>query len=392
METNWRIICARLELDQTSRSGICLDRSLDLIVSVLGVLKAGGAYVPLDPSYPQSRLIYMLEDAQASVVLTREQFARGIEIPGVKIVSVDAERDNIARESEQNPASGVSADNLTYIIYTSGSTGKPKGIGLTHRCLANLIEWHHDIHARQTRTLQFASFSFDASFHEMFSAWRSGGTLFLIPEPMRLDTPWLARYLVEEAIEKVTLPVTVLRQLANEYISRNVLPVHLKEIITTGEQMQLSPQIIALANSLKKTSFHNHYGPSETHVVTAFTLPVATTAWPDHVPIGRPIANTQVYVLDLFFNTSPTGVVGDLYLGGVSLARGYVNKPALTAEKFVPNPFSGQPGSRLYKTGDLARVLTGGDIEFLGRVDHQVKIRGFRVEIEEVEVVLASAL
>jgi amino acid adenylation domain-containing protein len=371
--------------------GICLDRSLDLMVSALGVLKAGGAYVPLDPSYPHSRLIYILEDAKAPIVLTRNQFARDIEISGVKIVCMDSEAENIARESEENPRSGVSPDNLTYIIYTSGSTGKPKGIGLTHRCLANLIEWHYDVHMRKARTLQFASFSFDASFHEMFSAWRSGGTLFLIPEPLRLDIPWLARYLGDEAIEKVTLPVTVLRQLADEYISQDYLPVNLKEIIATGEQMQLSPQIIALANALKETSFHNHYGPSETHVVTAYTLPAATASWPNYVPIGRPITHTQVYVLDPFFNIAPTGVVGDLSLGGLSLARGYVNKPALTAEKFRPNPFSTEPGARMYKTGDLARVLTSGDVEFLGRVDHQVKIRGFRVEIDEVEAVLAQS-
>ncbi len=294
----------------------------------------------------------------------------------------------IASQNDENPASGVTADNLTYIIYTSGSTGKQKGIGLTHRCLANLIEWHHDVHMRRAMTLQFASFSFDASFHEMFSAWRSGGTLFLIPEPLRLDIPWLARYLVEERMEKITLPVTVLRQLADEYISQDYLPVDLKEIISTGEQMQLSPHLLSLADALKKTSFHNHYGPSETHVVTAYILPPATDSWPSYVPIGRPIANTQVYVLDQFFNPAPTGVVGDLYIGGVSLARGYVNKPALTAEKFLPNPFSEEPGARLYKTGDLARVLTSGEIEFLGRVDHQVKIRGFRVETEEIEAAL----
>jgi amino acid adenylation domain-containing protein len=365
--------------------GICLDRSLDLMVSALGVLKAGGAYVPLDPAYPQSRLIYMLEDARAAVVLTRDQFARDLELPGVKIVCVDSERENVARESEENPASGLSADNLTYIIYTSGSTGKPKGIGLTHRCLANLIEWHYDAHMRSARTLQFASFSFDASFHEMFSAWRSGGTLFLIPETLRLDTSLLARFLNERGIEKVTLPVTVLKQLADEFISQGYLPDDLKEIIATGEQMQLSPQVIALANALPGTSFHNHYGPSETHVVTAYTLPAAAEMWPSYVPIGRPIANTQIYVLDQFFNPSPTSVVGDLYLGGVSLARGYVNKAALTAQKFIPNPFSEEPGARLYKTGDLARILTSGEIEFLGRADHQVKIRGFRVETEEVE-------
>ena len=375
--------------------GICLDRSPDLMIGALGVLKAGGAYVPLDPSYPKGRLIYMLQDAKVRVVLTHDQFAREVEIdinmPGVQIVSIDSEAENIARECQGNVESGVSPDNLTYIIYTSGSTGQPKGIGLTHRCLANLIEWHHDVHMRKARTLQFASFSFDASFHEMFSTWRSGGTLYLVPEPLRLDVPWLARYVAEQSIEKVTLPVTVLRQLADEYTSQNYLPVNLKEIIATGEQMQLSPQIVALADALKETSFHNHYGPSETHVVTAYTLPPATAAWPNYVPIGRPIIQTQVYVLDPFFNIAPAGVVGDLYLGGINLARGYVNKPALTAEKFVPNPFSNEPGARMYKTGDLARVLTTGDVEFLGRVDHQVKIRGFRVEIDEVEAVLAKS-
>jgi amino acid adenylation domain-containing protein len=368
--------------------GLCLDRSLDMAIAVLAVLKTGAAYVPLDPAYPGERLSYMLGDARPRVLVTQSWLRELLSGQGAQVICLDTEWPEVASRGDGNPTAGVDADNLTYVIYTSGSTGNPKGIALPHRCLSNLIEWHFKIHSRASKTLQFASLSFDASFHEMFSAWCSGGTLFMISNALRMDLAALARFLHDEGIEKVTLPVVVLQQFSEEYADRPEVFSGLREIITTGEQLQISRPVINLFRSLKNTSLHNHYGPSETHVVTWLSLPDEPDSWETFPPIGRPIDSTQMYVLDQSFNPVPIGVPGELYIGGVSLARGYLNQPGLTAEKFIPNPFATEAGARLYRTGDLARYRTDGDIDFLGRIDHQVKIRGFRVELGEIESVL----
>jgi amino acid adenylation domain-containing protein len=301
---------------------------------------------------------------------------------------MDRDWHSIASEAVGNPAQRAVPDNLGYIIYTSGSTGRPKGIGLPHRALANLIRWHLGVHIKGARTLQFASLSFDASFHEMFSAWCSKGTVYIIPESLRADTPALAQYLDSNRIEKVTLPVVVLQNLAEEFAAKKSLPGSIKEITTTGEQLQITEAVKELFRELEGCDFHNHYGPSETHVVTAYRMPHLVDEWPKYPPIGKPIDNTQMYVLDNSLNPVPAGVYGELMIGGEMLARGYVNRADLTAEKFIPDPFSREAGSRLYRTGDLARYLRDGNIEFFGRIDHQVKIRGFRVELGEIEVLL----
>lgn len=374
--------------------GICMERSLEMAVGVLGILKAGGAYVPLDPAYPKERLAFMLADTQVPVLLTQQSLVEQLPEHTAQVVCLDTDWEKTQESNQENLFSDVTPDNLAYVIYTSGSTGKPKGICLAQRPLINLLEWHFSCLSQGARTLQFASLSFDASFHEMFATWGTGGTLFVISDVLRTDAVGLGRYLAEQAIEKVILPGVVLQQLAESVGEPGIAPLHvglfaqLREVTTTGEQLRITPEIVNLFKSLPNCSFHNHYGPSETHVVTALTLSKNPDEWSDHPPIGTPIANTQIYLVDKHFNQVPVGVPGELCIGGVSLARGYLNQPDLTSEKFIPNPLSSKASDRLYKTGDLARYLPDGNIEYIGRIDHQVKIRGFRIELGEIEAVL----
>ncbi len=374
---------------------LCIAPSLDMAVAVLAVLAAGGAYLPLDPAYPRERLAAMLEDGRPAVLLAapdlleRLPAQRPPELPWQDIVRSPAAA--AAAAGGHGPARALAtAAGLGYVIFTSGSTGRPKAIGLPQGALVNLIQWHLDTLLCGARTLQFASLSFDASCHEMFACWSSGGTLVLIPETLRRDARELARLCVVETIEKAILPVLVLQQLAEIYAEPGApLPVW-KEMTTTGEQMQITPAVVELFERLPGCRLHNHYGPSESHVVTTHTLGREPREWAFHPPIGKPLANSRIELLGPGLDRVPQGAPGELYIGGVCLARGYLGRPDLTAERFVPDPWSCLPGERLYKTGDLSRYRPGGDIEYLGRLDHQVKIRGFRVEPAEVESALGA--
>ncbi len=310
----------------------------------------------------------------------------------LQLVGLDTDWEVISQESEENPVRGVKSENLAYVIYTSGSTGKPKGVAMGHLPLCNLILWQLESAtvSRGARTLQFAPVSFDVSFQEIFSTWCSGGTLVLLSEKVRRDPEALLSLLTEEAIERLFLPFVALQQLAEVAEGSEFIPTSLCEVITAGEQLQITPAIKGLFRKLTGCILQNQYGPIESHVVTAFPLTASVSSWPALPPIGCPIANTQIYLLDRFLRPVPIGVPGELHIGGDCLARGYLNRPNLTEEKFIPNPFSDEPGARLYKTGDLARYLPDGNIEFLGRLDYQVKIRGFRVELGEIEAVLAQ--
>src|SRR6185369_1944459 len=315
--------------------GLMVERSLDMIVGVLGILQAGGAYVPLDPGYPDARLAFMLADTRSPIVLTQESLRDRLLAGNSEIVLLDGED-----SSADDPAGALTEppeESLAYVIYTSGSTGRPKGVALAHRPLRNLIEWHLATLLRGVPTLQFASLSFDASFHEMFACWGSGGTLVLVPEELRRDMPALALLLVERRIEKAILPVVVLQQLAEIFTGREELPP-LREITTTGERLQTNQAMAALLRRLPECAFHNHYGPSETHVATAFTLSPDPDDWAVHPSVGRPIWNSTTYVLESTLAPAPIGVPGDLYIGGACLARGYLGRPDLTAAKFVPDP------------------------------------------------------
>ena len=374
------------------RVAICVERSLEMVVSVLASLKAGGAYVPLDPAYPKERLAFMLEDAQAKVLLTQKSLVDLLPANDAQVICLDIDWEMIARENETAPVSNATAESLVYVIYTSGSTGKPKAVALPHRTLSNLIAWQIDdlSHGEASRTLQFTSLSFDVSFQEIFTTWCSGGTLVIPPKAVRQDISGLACFIAERNIDRIFLPFVALQQLAEAINDQNQLTVALREIITAGEQLHVTRPIIKLFSQLKHCSFHNQYGPSESHVVTAYTLTGTPEDWPALPPIGRPVANTQIYLLDGRLQPVPLGVIGELYIGGEGMARGYLNRPDITAEKFIPNPFSDKRGARLYKTGDLARYLPEGNIEFFGRIDHQVKIRGFRIELGEIEAVLGQ--
>ena len=314
---------------------INLTRSLDMAIAILGILKAGGAYVPLDPAYPKERLAFMLADTQAPVVLTKADLVAGLPKHKACVVCLDTDWEVISRNSNANPTSSVTLDNLTYVIYTSGSTGTPKGVALEHRSLSNLISWQLQSTLNSTaRTLQFASLSFDVSFQEIFSTWCAGGTLVLISEELRRDAASLLEFINNQKIERLFLPFIALQHLAEAAVNK-LIPTTLCEIVTAGEQLQINRYITSLFTQLKGCTLHNQYGPSESHVVTAFTLTGSPSDWPALPPIGRPIANTQIYLLDRHLQPVPIGVPGEVYIGGIGLARGYLNRPELTEEKFI---------------------------------------------------------
>ncbi|HRY71577.1 MAG TPA: amino acid adenylation domain-containing protein, partial [Phycisphaerae bacterium] len=371
--------------------GICLERSLEMLIGLLAILKTGGAYVPLDPAYPRERLTYMLADSKMPVLVTQASLANTLPTGEHRVVMLDEEWQDTPADFTENVQSDVSPDNLAYVIYTSGSTGMPKGVAMPHRPLCNLISWQSGAIrlGGRCRVLQFAPISFDVSFQELFSTWASGGTIVLIQDDTRLDPTQLLKVLAEQDIARVFLPCVALRQLAEAAAHGADSMLHLKEVITAGEQLQITQAIADFFRLLPDCRLHNHYGPTEAHVVTSHTLGPSPAGWPVLPPIGRPISNTTIYILDPNLQPVPINVAGELYIGGAALARGYLNRPELTAERFIPDPF-GDPGSRLYRTGDLARYLPDGAIHFLGRTDHQVKIRGFRVELGEVEALLAT--
>ncbi len=367
--------------------GICLERSLAMVIAVLAVWKAGGAYVPLDPSYPQERLHFMLEDSQAAVLLKQEDII--LDTPATtKIVRLDDFP--LTEESHDNIRSTVTPDNLVYITYTSGSTGKPKGIAMTHRAVANLISWHvaTSTLSQGSRTLQFAPLSFDVSFQEMLATWCAGGTLVLLSEQERRDPLIMLELLKTRAIERLFLPTAALQHLAIAGMQAQALPTGLREVWVGGEQLRITREIRSLFSRLEHCTLYNYYGPSECHAVTVAPLDQDVTKWAKLPSIGRAIPNTMIYILDEQQQPVPVGVPGEIYIGGNCVARGYLNRPELTQNKFIPDRFAGHLGSRLYCTGDLARYLPDGNIEFLGRNDSQVKIRGVRIEITEIESVI----
>ncbi|MEH2077953.1 MAG: amino acid adenylation domain-containing protein [Nostoc sp.] len=401
--------------------GICVERSLAAAIAILGTLKAGGVCVPLDPTYPPERLAFMLNDSQAPVVLTQTRWKSLLNGNFVHhLIVLDEDADEIAKESESNLQVEVAADNLAYIIYTSGSTGTPKGTLVPQRSLTNLIEHHQAKMATGIGVLQFASLSFDVSYHEISVAWGLGGTLYMISECDRKDLDKLIQLLANNPIGKVFLPVSLWQQLAEIYGEQVHLFQNIREAIACGEQLQITQPTIKLFKRLENCTLYNFYGPTEADLVTAYTFSQNPDEWPIYPPIGKAAVNVQVYLLDNNLQPVPIGVAGELYVSGDGLARGYLNRADLTNQKFIPNPFgrgrgAGEQGSRgvgekleqsfpsaplhlcpsasserLYKTGDLARYLPDGNIEFLGRIDDLVKVRGFRVELGEVEAVLSK--
>jgi amino acid adenylation domain-containing protein len=368
-----------LGIKQEVLVGICVERSIEMVIGLLGILKAGNAYLPLDQAYPKARLAFMLEDSQVSVLLTQSSLKEGLPETTARVVCLDVEVETLSQFAEENIRSEVGPANLAYVIYTSGSTGQPKGVLIAHQGLCNLAQAQVQTFNLQSdsRILQFASLSFDASIWEIVMGLCSGARICLANSNSLLPGPSLIQLLHKQAITHLTLPPTALAVLPTEKL------LDLQYIIVAGEAC--SPDLIAQWS--KNRHFFNAYGPSEATVCATIAECTDNQQKP---PIGRPIANTQIYILDQYLQPVPIGVPGELHIGGTGLARGYLNHPDLTAEKFIKNPFSDDPNARIYKTGDLARYLPDGNIEYLGRIDNQVKIRGFRIELGEIEAALGQ--
>jgi amino acid adenylation domain-containing protein len=361
--------------------GLCVERSLDMVVGLLGILKAGGAYLPLDPSYPIERLSFMLVDAHAPVLVAPHALAARLATKGTQAVCLDADAAIFARQSVADPLSEVAIDNLAYVIYTSGSTGRPKGVQITHKSLLNLVFWHQRAFTVtcSDRATQLTSPAFDATGWELWPYLTIGASVYLPDDDTRTVPTLLRDWLVSQRITLTFLPTP----LAESVMFLEWPPTtSLRFLLTGADTLHHNPP------PNLPFPLINNYGPTETTVVaTSGRVPPAVLA--DGPPsIGRPIANTQIYILDEHLQQVPVGVTGELYIGGTGVAQGYLNRPELTAERFIPNPFRDEPDVRLYKTGDLARYLPDGQITFIGRADHQIKIRGYRIEPGEIAFVL----
>ncbi|HVR95163.1 MAG TPA: amino acid adenylation domain-containing protein, partial [Thermoanaerobaculia bacterium] len=358
---------------------VCTERTLLRPVGILGIVKAGGAYVTLDPSYPSERLAFLMADSGAPVLLTEERFAASLPETEAQVVLLDGDWEG---DESAAPESGVTPDNLAYVVYTSGSTGKPKGVEIPHAGLMNLVRWHQDLYAvkPEDRGTQIASPAFDASIWELWPYLSGGSSLHIPDEETRLSSPGMVRWWAEQGITLAYL----MTPLAEGVLEEEIPGLQVRALIIGGDRLHRGPD--------PEVGFRlmNHYGPAE-YSVTCTVVQVPPRGRESGIPtIGRAIDNTRIYLLDRQGRPAPVGVPGELYVAGVGLARGYHNRPDLTAEKFVPDPFVGEPGARMYRTADLVRWLPDGDMDFLGRLDHQVKIRGFRIELGEIESALGQ--
>ncbi|MEG4026654.1 amino acid adenylation domain-containing protein, partial [Microcoleus sp. S13C4] len=371
--------------------GICVERSLEMIIGLLGILKAGGAYVPLDPNYPSERLAFMLEDSSVPVLLTQEKLVEKLPQHSACVVCLDSNWGELAVDSKENPSIPVKPKNLAYVIYTSGSTGKPKGVLIQHESLVNYTtvasaEYEID---ECDRILQFSSISFDVSAEEIYTSLTSGATLVLRTDTMLDSVEGFLQKCKNWEITVMALPTAYWHELTAFLTQETVLlPPSLRLIIIGGEKALPERLKTWLECVGERVRLVNNYGPTEATVgATIYDLSVADTTLKE-LPIGRSLGNVCTYILDQNGQPVPIGVPGELHIGGAGLARGYLNRPELTTERFIRNPFNDSPTERLYKTGDQVRYLPDGNIEYLGRIDDQVKVRGFRIELGEIEAAL----
>ncbi|WP_225000412.1 non-ribosomal peptide synthetase, partial [Cesiribacter sp. SM1] len=361
---------------------ICVDRSIEMMIGLLGIMKAGGAYVPIDPTYPSERVAWMLEDTAARICVCGSKQAALVSVKAeMELVLLDKDWDTVAEAPAEKLPVILQPTNLAYVIYTSGSTGKPKGVLVEHKGVVNLVHHQRDYYhiKRSDRILQISNYTFDASVEQMFLALSNGASLVLVPREVLLDPAALTDLLIAQQVTHLHATPSLLQQIRPGNYE------YLKNVIAGGE-----PCPASLATAWHQwANFYNEYGPTET-TVTATEIRYAPDQFMDHtlIPIGKPLANTKAYVLDRAGRLVPQGVAGELCIGGVQVTRGYLNREELTAQKFVKDPFSREADARMYKTGDLVRWLEDGELEFLGRMDDQVKIRGYRIELGEVENVL----
>jgi len=373
---------------QNASVGICFDRSFDLIISIIAVLKAGCTYVPFDPTYPRERIAYMVEKSKVNCLICDSKYSSIFSNSVSKII--DSSSLDYSEENSKPVLVKSSEEQAVYILFTSGSTGNPKGVELPHRALSNLLQWQikNSVANHLTRTLQFAPISFDVSFQEIFSTFYSGGTLVLIDDETRLNTVSLLNYIHKYQINRLFLPFIALQHICDVAAKFKEDLSCLSEVITAGEQLKTTKSISTFFKKYSSCSLYNHYGPTETHVITSYKLPESVDEWTQLPAIGKPIDNSYILILDDEMNPVKNGDVGEMYLGGICLANGYAGSAELTAERFIQDPFNST--NRLYRSGDLGKILEDGNIEYIGRADHQVKIRGHRIELGEVETVLGK--
>ena len=365
--------------------GISTSRSIEMIAGVLAILKSGKAYLPLDPSYPHDRLQQIVSDSGIDCVLCSDSESGLFGSLGLHALSLNKNYDSI----EAKP---VIHSGLGYVLYTSGSTGKPKGVSMGQRPLVNLMLWQqkHSVAGKGTRTLQFAPLSFDVSFQEIFATLTTGGTLVLIEDDLRLDPQSLLHFIEEQSINRIFVPFVALQYLTEAADATKFFPACLKEVMTAGEQLKITSQVVSFFSALPDCILYNQYGPTECHVVTELKLEGKAIEWPALPTIGKAIENTEMLILNESLQLLPNGETGELCIAGKCLAEGYLNRPELTAEKFIEWRHPEKGLMRIYRTGDLARYLPDGNIDFLGRKDDQVKIRGYRIEPGEIEVLLSQ--
>ncbi|MBJ6766237.1 amino acid adenylation domain-containing protein, partial [Myxococcaceae bacterium JPH2] len=371
-----------------SRVGVCLERSAQLVVTLLGVLKAGGAYVPLEPSYPRERLKGMVEDTGATVVVTQRALEGLVTDTSARVLRWDADASLLSAQPRTPVRALAGPDSLAYVLFTSGSTGRPKGAMNAHRGVVNRLRWmqHEYGLTAEDAVLQKTPFSFDVSVWEFFWPLMTGARLVVARPGGHQEPAYLARLMAEQRVTTVHFVPSMLRAFVEEPGAER-LP-SLKRVVCSGEALPVE-SVRRTQERLPGVEVHNLYGPTEAAVdVSAWTCPRGEAL--RRVPIGKPIANTTLYVLDGRGRPVPVGVPGELYIGGVQVGRGYWARPELTAERFVPDAFSQTAGARLYRTGDKARWLEDGTVEYLGRLDFQVKLRGFRIELGEVESALRA--
>jgi amino acid adenylation domain-containing protein len=369
--------------------GICLDRSIEMIVGLLAILKAGGAYVPLDPTYPNERLEFMVKDAQVQVLITQENLLPIIQYPNT--VCLDLDRPQIDKEPDHNPINQTTAENLAYLIYTSGSTGQPKGVQGLHRGMINRFVWMWETFPFEPGEIccQKTSVSFVDSIWEMFGPLLKGVPIVIVPEPDAQNPKLLIETLAQSNVTRLILVPSLLRAILDSHVTLSEKLHSLKICISSGEALAI--ELVKLfASKLPNARLINLYGSSEVSADVSFWESDHIGEILDRVPIGRPISNTNLYVLDGHRRVVPVGIWGELYVGGVSLARGYLNRDTLTSERFIPDFITGTPGAMLFKTGDLVRYRPDGNLEYLQRIDHLVKIRGYRIELGEIGSALNS--